>query len=185
MKFNYRIPMQSLLLAGLMLAAGNAATDPGNKVTGDFVRVISPEIAWEMYFSAHEEVVNHKGKIRPAKGMAMGQRILPNDELFWVMTVTCVEVFSDNYARFAGIYIDHFNPERIGLPVAFEAHDYANPGNDVDHLRPKMGDYTPEDCPADECTAYEFAQAFCDGYSDPPEWAYWYVTEGNVNIHFD
>ena len=120
----------------------------------------------------------------------MGYRIrpdIPGEPLFWVMAVSCTEVINENHARFAGVIVEHAYPEQIGLPIAFEAYDYAQPGNDVDHLRPKMsGDFTEADCPvpSGECTAFEYAQAFCDGYSDPPDWAYWYVTEGNVRIHF-
>ena len=195
MKQIHRAHFTTCLFTGILLLvtaawADSAFGQPGNKVTGNFVREISPEIAWEMSFNAHEAVENKKGRIRPAKGFAMGYRIrpdIPGEPLFWVMAVSCTEVINENHARFAGVIVDHAYPEQIGLPIAFEAYDYAQPGNDVDHLRPKVsGDFTEADCPvfSGECTAFEYAQAFCDSYSDPPDWAYWYVTEGNVRIPF-
>jgi len=184
----------SLLLTVLLLAmaawASPAFAKPGNKVTGHFIRQITPEIVWEMKFSAHDAVKNKKGKTRPAKGFAMGYRILPDipgEPLFWVMAVTCTQVFDENHARFAGVITDHSYPAQIGMPIAFEAYDDAEPGNDVDYVwRKPSADFIDTDCPAypNECTAFQYAQAFCDGYSNPPDVPRWYVTEGNIRIHF-
>lgn len=114
-----------------------AVAKSGNKVTGHYIREITPEIALEMSFSAHEAVTNKKGKTRPAKGYAMGYRIspdIPGEPLFWIMAVTCTKVFDENYARFAGVVTNHANPDRIGKPIAFEAFDYAQPLNTPRHF---------------------------------------------------
>lgn len=178
----------SVVLLAMAAWANPAYAESGDKVTGHYIRQISSEVAWEVMFSAHDAVQNKKGKTRPAKGFAMGTRIAVGEPMFWVMAVTCTEVFDENYARFAGIITDHSDPENIGKPLAFEAYDYAQPGNGLDYLRRKpSGDFTGDDCPAypGECTAFEYAEAFCDEISDPPPGVLgWLVTEGNIRIHF-
>jgi hypothetical protein len=166
-------------LLSLTLFAGG----PGNKATGSLIRVrdvTNPgSQPWKLEFAAHEPVVMKKGKIRPAKGMALAYKV-DDSSKFWAIDVKCVNVLDEENAVFAGevVMTSDVGNVKEGDYLKLWVQDFGEPGAGTDFVYSVRKSKEDPDLMPDVVDFCENPENHFDSMG------LWYVVDGNLQVHF-
>jgi hypothetical protein len=142
-----RFPRVIFCAAGALLMAAGAAGSPADKVTGEFMHLMSPECppvdeqpAYGKEMSAHESIDG-----RMQKGFIYIYR--PDGTWNYIdlgnAANACVNVYENDKARVGGLNIDGTGPG-IGRYFGWELEDHGEPGACADLVTGLRFPETPE-----------------------------------------